>query len=221
MDDQKHIDNDRQGIPMPKDGVPNAFDDEAVDDVEIESYNDDADSGSSTTPEDQIKRLRNKLRECTKEKTANLDGWQRAKADFVNYRKREEEGKAEFLKFAGEGVIDDLLPVLESFHSAFANKEAWERVDPAWRNGVEYIHTQLLQILREHGLSEINPEGEDFDPNEHTSVGVVPTDDKARNHKIAEVIQLGYRLNGRLLCSPRGKIYGEPAAPKHEADKPG
>ena len=108
-----------------------------VDDIEIESYNDDVVSGGEMTQEDRIRELREKLKECTREKQANLDGWQRTKADFVNFKKRDEESKGEFLKFAREELIIDLMPVLESFHMAFANKAAWEKVDPTWRNGVE------------------------------------------------------------------------------------
>lgn len=203
--------NDSNQIPL-ADGVTadiSAAPAGDVDDVVIESYNDDAASGGAMTPEDKIKILREKLRQCEKEKMANLDGWQRAKADFVNFRKREEEGKAEFLKFAGEQIVADLLPVLESFHMAFANKESWGRVDQSWRSGVEYIYTQLVQILREHGLSEVDPLGKDFDPNEHLSVGSVTTEDSSRYHKVAEVLQLGYRLNGKLIRSPQVKIYGE------------
>jgi molecular chaperone GrpE len=106
--------------------------------------------------------------------------------------------------------VSDLLPVLESFHMAFANKEAWDKVDPAWRKGVEYIHTQLVQVLREHGLTEVDPMGKDFDPNEHMSVGLVPTDDAKLFHKVAEVLQSGYRLNGKLIRSPQVKIYANP-----------
>ena len=196
MDDQ----NDPKQIPFDAPTIE-------VDDVEIESYNDDLGSDGSITPEDQIKKLREKLRACEKEKQLNLDGWQRAKADFVNFKKREEEGKAEFIKYADEGVVSDLLPVLESFHMAFANKEAWAKVDPAWRKGVEYIHTQLVQILREHGLTEVDPMGKDFDPNEHMSVGLVHTDDAKLFYKVAEVLQSGYRLNGKLIRSPQVQIY--------------
>lgn len=189
--------------------VATAATDEVIDDVKIESYNDDAFSGEGASPEDHMKSLREKLRECTKEKAANLDGWQRSKADFINFRKREEEGKAEFLKFAEEGVIADLLPVLESFHMAFANREAWAKVDQSWRIGVEHIHAQLLQVLREHGLNEIDPAGKDFDQNEHMSIGSVETENKNLYHKVAEVLQLGYRLNGKLIRSPKVKIYAE------------
>lgn len=183
---------------------------ESIDDVEIEAYNDDALSGESLTPKEQMHRLRDKLRECVKEKQGYLDGWQRSKADFVNYKKREAENKGEFLKFAREELITDLLPVLESFHMAFANKEAWEKVDESWRKGVEHIHTQLVQTLEGHGVTAINPLGEGFNPNEHTAIGTIPTKDASKQHKVAEVLQLGYRLNGKLIRSPRVKVYGEP-----------
>ncbi len=182
---------------------------EDIDDIEIESYNDDILTGDDLTSQDQIKKIREKLRECIKEKQGYLDGWQRSKADFVNYRKREEESKREFLKFAREELITDLLPALESFHMAFANKDAWEKVDSSWRTGVEYIHTQLLQILGSHGLTEIDPLNEKFDPTIHTSVGNIETDDASKYHKIAEVLQLGYRLNGKLINSPKVKIWSE------------
>lgn len=187
-------------IPTPRE--------ESIDDVEIEAYNDDALSGESLTPKEQMHRLRDKLRECVKEKQGYLDGWQRAKADFVNYKKREAENKGEFLKFAREELITDILPVLESFHMAFANKEAWGKVDESWRKGVEHIHTQLVQVLEGHGVTALDPLGEEFNPNEHTAIGTIPTDDVSKHHKVAEVLQLGYRLNGKLIRSPRVKVYG-------------
>lgn len=180
-----------------------------IDDIVLESYNDDMLGGGEETPKDQIKRLRAKLHEAIQEKQEYLDGWQRAKAEFANYKKREEETKSEFIKFAREGLIGDIIPVLESFHMAFANKEAWEKVDPSWRVGVEYIHTQLSQVLAGHGLTPVDPTGQAFNPNEHTSIGSIPTDDEAKDHVVAEVVQLGYRLNGKLLRSPRVKIYAK------------
>jgi len=179
-----------------------------VDDVQFESYNDDLPGGAEElTPKEHIKALRDKLRDANAVKQEYLDGWQRLKAEFINYKKREEESKADFLKFSREGVIVDLLPILESFHMAFANKEAWEKVDPSWRTGVEYIHTQLLQVLGAHGLEEVDPIGLPFDHNKHTSVGTVITADEALDHKIAEVTQLGYKLSGKLVRSPRVKIF--------------
>ena len=209
MDDQQKTDEDSlRDVPLGG-GVDIVTSQDELDDVQIESYNDDVMSGGEMTPQEHIKRLRDKIREVTKEKQEYLDGWQRSKADYANYRKREEESKGEFLKFAREGMIADLLPILESFHMAFANKEAWAKVDPSWRTGVEYIHTLLLQTLAGHGLTEIDPTGEVFNPNEQTSIGTVPTDDSSLDHKVAEVAQLGYKLHGKLIRSPRVKIYAK------------
>jgi molecular chaperone GrpE (heat shock protein) len=179
------------------------------DDVEIESYNGDAEYAEGMTPQDRIKHLREKLRECTKDKQEYLDGWQRLKADFVNFKKRNEEEKEYFLKFSREGIITDLLPVLESFNMAFANKEAWGKVDPSWRIGIEHIHTQLMQVLSGYGLTELNPIGSVFDPNEQMSIGSTLTNDTAKYHTVAEVLQVGYKLGGRLIKAPKVKIYGE------------
>jgi molecular chaperone GrpE len=179
-----------------------------LDDVEIETYNDDTFGSGTITPQERLKQLREKLKECSAEKQSYLDGWQRLKADFVNYKRREEENKQDFLKYSREGIITDLLPVLESFRMAFANKEAWEKIDPSWRMGVEHIHTQLMQVLTGHGLSLVDPKGEVFDPNEHDALEIVPTQESTLHHKIAEVLHVGYRLNGKLIKSPQVKVYG-------------
>jgi molecular chaperone GrpE len=180
-----------------------------IDDIVLESYNDDMLGGGEETPKEVIKRLRDKLHEAVAEKQQYLDGWQRTKADFANYKKREEEQKSEFIKFAREGLIGDIIPVLESFHMAFANKAAWEKVDPSWRVGVEYIHTQLNQVLASHGLTPVNPIGETFNPKEETAIETIPTNDPSQDHKIAEVTQLGYKLSGKLIRSPRVKVFAK------------
>ena len=192
-----------------KDGVlPSS--DEALDDVVIESYNDDAsdgEGGSSLSPQAKIAKLREELKTCRAERQEYLDGWQRSKADFANLKKRSEDEISEFRKFAREEVIQDLLPVLESFSMAMGNKEAWQNVEPNWRMGVEYIHTQLVNALASNGLTEDSPQGKPFDPNEHTAIGTIETDDEAKYHTVAEVVQPGYRLNGKLIHSARVKVY--------------
>jgi molecular chaperone GrpE len=182
--------------------------DEGVDDVEVELYDGDTPE-HEFTPEDKIRRLRERLATVTAERKEYLDGWQRIKADFVNYKRREEDAKAEFLKYAREELVIELLAVLESFSMAFANKAAWEKVDESWRKGVEHINSQLLAILANHGLTEvILGEGDAFDPKEHTAIEEVPAPDTSKSHKIAEVVQAGYKLNGKLIRSPKVRVYG-------------
>jgi len=187
---------------------------DSIDDVKIESYNEDTvdSSDDALTPLDRIKKLKTELKTLQKEKAEYLDGWQRAKADFANYKKREEDGKKEFMTFARESVVTDLLPVLESFSMAFANKDAWNNVDANWRKGVEYIHTQLTRILEDQGLHIFNPIGERFDPNQHASVASVETSDEEKQQKIAEVVSIGYKFNDHVIKAPNVKVYIPPPA---------
>ncbi len=162
--------------------------------------------GNTGNQKDIVKDLREKLKKAIAEKQEYLDGWQRAKADFVNIRKRDEEEKREFRKFPTENIIAELVPVLESFEMARANKAAWEAIDKNWRMGVEYIQTQLLKTLSDNGLQEIDPLNQKFDPSRDEAVSYEPTDDQMKDHVIIDVIQKGYSLNGKIIKAPRVKV---------------
>ncbi|KKP87612.1 MAG: Protein GrpE [Candidatus Nomurabacteria bacterium GW2011_GWA2_35_80] len=90
---------------------------------------------------------------------------------------------------------------------AFSNKETWEKVDESWRKGVEYIYTQLSTIFEEYDVKEIGAVGEDFDPNIHQSIEMVPTDKKEDNHKVSLVIQKGYKLGDRVIRVARVNVF--------------
>jgi len=151
-----------------------------------------------------ISKLRERLKECEIEKQNNLNGWQRERADFVNFKKRSEEEKKEFIKFANEALISDIIPVLESFEMAFSNKKVWESLPEEWRKGVEYIHSQLLNALKDNGLEELNPpKGEKFDPSVHIAESSSSTFDKKEDNVIIQVVKKGYRLNGKTIIPPR------------------
>lgn len=153
-----------------------------------------------------VKKLKEKLKKSEKERMEYLTGWQRAKADLVNARKRDEADRQEFMKFANERLIDGLLPVLESFDMAMGNKDAWEKVDKNWRVGVEYIYSQLKKVLADSGLVEINPVGEMFDINRDEATEYVPVEIESEHHKIVAVVQKGYTLNGRPMRPPKVKV---------------
>lgn len=157
-------------------------------------------------PKETIKKLREQLRKCGEEKQEYLTGWQRAKADFINARKRDEESQKEFIKFAKEDVVVEILPVLQSFEMAMGNKEAWEKADKNWRTGVEYICTQLKQILEAQGLKEVNPIGLDFDPLRDEAIEYLPVEKENEHNKIVSVIQKGYLFNGKSVQPPRVKV---------------
>lgn len=177
----------------------------------------DTDPGDDVTFEDmsenlapEMKDKTDKLKARVKElevKNADLmDKWQRDKADFVNLRKKDEDDKKEFLKFAKRDLIEELIPSLDAFDSAMKNKEVWEKVDKNWRVGVEYINSQLHKTLSEHGLKVINPMGEMYNEKRDEAIETVKVDDKKDDGKILDVVQVGYELNGKEIRAPKVKV---------------
>ena len=175
---------------------------EGDDDIQFE----ESDEEGEVSQGDLIKKLRIKLKEAEAKAQEYLTGWQKERAIVVNARKQLEEEKRDFAKFAKEDVATEIIPVLDSFDSAFKNKEAWEKVDKNWRQGVEYIHTQLLNVLSNHGVSVVNPIGEKFDPNRDEAIETVAVDNGEDNHKILHVIQPGYTLSGKTIRTSKVKV---------------
>lgn len=153
-----------------------------------------------------VKKLRQRIKDMEEKSQEYLTGWQKERADAVNLRKRLEEEKKEFAKFAKEDITTELMQVLDSFESAFKNKEAWEKVDKNWRQGVEYIHSQLINILSNHGVSVISPLGEKFDPQRDEAIESVPVEQEEDDHKILEVLSVGYKLQNKIIRAPKVKI---------------
>ncbi|MDO8579815.1 MAG: nucleotide exchange factor GrpE [bacterium] len=140
------------------------------------------------------------LEKETAERDEYLAGWQRAKADFVNSKKRTEEMMREFRLLANEGLIEELLSVLQSFEMAFANREAWEKADKNWRMGIEHIYNQLKIILEQNGLKEINPLGQKFDRLMHEAVRYEPdVTGKNTDGTVTNVLENGYTLGSKLI----------------------
>ncbi|MEK7662465.1 MAG: nucleotide exchange factor GrpE [Patescibacteria group bacterium] len=158
-------------------------------------------------PADAIKELRKKLKVCDSERMEYLAGWQRAKADFINQKNEFGKWKEEFISFANKNLIDELLPVVDSFNLAFGNKEAWEKVDKNWRMGVEFIYGQLESVLKKHGLSTIGAKGEKFDPVRHSAVLNVETDEKENDGVIESVLQHGFELGGKVIQPAKVTVF--------------
>jgi molecular chaperone GrpE len=176
------------------------------DDIIIEEDGSEELGEDNKTSSDPVKKLREKLKIAVEEKQQYLDGWQRDKAEFINARKRDEEDKKNLLKFAEANLISELIPALDAFDMAMANKEAWEKADKNWRTGVEYIYSQITNTLQNHGLTKIDPKGESFDPAHHHSVAVVPVGEKDMEGKVVEVVASGYSLNGKVIREPQVKV---------------
>lgn len=169
-------------------------------------FDDNVDEDGNDDPKALVKKLREKIKKLEEKSQEYLTGWQKERADSINLKRRLEEEKKEFAKFAKEDITTELMSVLDSFESAFKNKEAWEKVDKNWRQGVEYIHSQLINVLGNHGVSVINPLGEKFDPQRDEAVESVPVEKEGEDGKIIEVVSIGYKLHNKIIRAPKVKV---------------
>ncbi len=169
-------------------------------DLEEVEFSTTDDEGLEENSQAKIKKLRDDLKQANTEKIEYLSGWQRAKADYINLQNTEDKNRTDIIKYAKEGLLVDLLPLVDSFDMAFANKAVWEQAPENWRKGIEYIYSQLSGILKDNGLEPVVPPfGSDFDPQRHESIGLTATDKEKEDGKILEVVKKGYILQGKLI----------------------
>ena len=178
--------------------------DENQDEIHLESEVEGEEAEHN--PAAVIKRLRDKLKQSQKERQEFLETSQRLKADYVNLKKEEEKRRGEIGQFAKMGLLLELLDLADSFELAFANKEAWEKVDANWRTGIEYIYQKLIDIFKQNGLESVSPLGEVFNPEWHHSVGGLDTTKPEEDNKVLQVVSRGYRLGERLLRPAKVKV---------------
>lgn len=180
---------------------------EDTDTFEDVTFVDSTEDGDALPTKDIVKKLREDLKKARADKEEYLVGWQRAKADYVNLQKEMEIVRKATVTLTKERMAETLLPVLDSFDMAFANKEAWAKVDATWRTGVEYIHAKLITSLSDSGIEPINTVGAVFDPNLHESIESIPTDDKSKDHTVEKILQAGYKMGERVIRPARVTVY--------------
>ena len=136
------------------------------------------------------------------------DGWDkmlRNQADLENTRKRLDREKQEFVKFANEGLIFDLLNVLDDLERTVDLAESSKEDISAFLKGVEMILAHLYEMLKNHGVKPIEAEGKIFDPNFHEALMQVENKELPE-HTIIEVLQKGYLIQGRVLRTAKVKV---------------
>ncbi len=121
----------------------------------------------------------------------------RAAADFENFRKRSLREKDELRKYAVSSLIEDLLPALDNLDLGLMAADNDTNAS-AVAEGFRMVAIQLKSILEQNGVEEVNPVGEDFDPNFHECVSHQPSEELEED-KVITVARKGYNLNGRIL----------------------
>ena len=127
---------------------------------------------------------------------------QRLQADFENYRKRVLREQTALVERATEGLVEQLLPVLDSFELALANLGLDTDVE-SMRKGLELVYAELLGVLERTGLEPIAALGEPFDPNVHEAV---MQDDGPGEPHVGGVLRSGWKLKGRVLRPAMVKV---------------
>lgn len=179
-----------------KDNINNGVD-ENVDSVEQteqteETVEDNTAASTEETAEEQVDPLEKALAEIEELKKQALY----KQAEFENYRKRTIKEKADLILGGGEKTITAILPVLDDFERALADKSE----DPAAiREGMQLIYNKFVKTLEGLGVKKIETENADFNVDFHESIALVPGMGEDKKGKVIDCVQTGYTLNDKVI----------------------
>lgn len=153
-------------------------------------------------PKGELDILAAKAADCD----ALRDKYLRSQAEFENARKRLESQKADFVRYANDGLIAEFLPMFDNLE--LAEKHIEEAKDfKAVREGVDMIQLQIQKLLKDIGVERVKTVGEKFDPHIHEALEVEETDDMTKDDGLVVAeLKSGYTFNGRLLRPAMVKI---------------
>lgn len=137
-----------------------------------------------------------KLAELEKQANEYLGCWQRAVADYQNFKKETEKNQAEFAKFANMAIIAELLPVMNNFKAAF-NCIPENQKETDWVKGIGCIKKQLEDLLKSLEIEEVKTTGEKFNPEYHEAIGQEPGEEE---DMIVKEVQPGYVWHGKVIA---------------------
>ncbi|HOM68299.1 MAG TPA: nucleotide exchange factor GrpE [Candidatus Paceibacterota bacterium] len=149
----------------------------------------------------KVRSLTDDLEKCQKEKEEYLNGWQRSRAEFINYQKREQERIIQICNYANENLISELLLVLDSLELAIDNSK-----DSEFLKTLNLLKSQFENILRKNGVELIKTEVNDkFDPEIHEAIETEKKEN-FQDNTIIEIISKGYKLNGKIIRPVKVKV---------------
>lgn len=137
----------------------------------------------------------------------NLAGWRRCMADFENYKKRQQESQKDSIRYASQGIVLELLPIIDNFQASTGHVPEDQKDDP-WVIGIMHIQKQLEQVLADQGVTEVPAKpGDPFDPLLHEAVedkGCLPCEGENKfQNRIKRVVLRGYKIGNKVLRPAR------------------
>jgi molecular chaperone GrpE len=148
--------------------------------------------------------LQTELEQLQAQASEYLDGWQRARAEFANYRKRMEVEREELRRSSNEALLLKLLPVVDDFERAFQTLPE-DLADTPWVNGITMILRKLQSVLETENVTPIQTAGQPFDPQWHQAILQEETTEHPDGY-VTEEMQRGYRLGDRVLRPSMVKV---------------
>jgi molecular chaperone GrpE len=155
------------------------------------------DAAQPPTIDEELETLRAELAEMDRKADEYLRLAQRAQADFINYRRRVEEERAQQARDANVAYLQRLLPILDDFERALSNA-APEDLESSWGKGILLVDRNLQGLLSSDDVQRIAAEGAEFDPREHEALGSQPSANVPEGH-VLHVVRQGYRKGDRII----------------------
>ncbi len=152
----------------------------------------------------KIEKLEEKINNLEKEKEEYLEGWKRARADFVNYKKAKDTEGLKLRKDEKKRLMKDILAILDTFYLAEEKIED-ERKDDDYLVGLLSIRKQFEKFLEDEGVKRLKTVGKEFDPNLHEAVAMVESEE-SESDVIVEEVRKGYLIEGELLRPAKVKV---------------
>ena len=171
----------------------------------------DADSPVPAAEAEDIDALKAGLEEEKKKAETYLANWQRAAADFQNYKRRTDQEREELGRLANAALVINILPILDDMERALTSVDA-RLAGLTWIDGIRLIYRKFQAVLEASGVREIKAEGEDFDPRFHEAVMY----GEGEEGKVISEVQKGYMLGDRVI-RPSAVVIGR--GPKEGGEK--
>lgn len=150
----------------------------------------------TTIPLSEYEALKQELERAQQSEKAYFEGWQRERADFINYKKRIEREQSQLAETIAANILKKYLVIVDDLERALKNRPA--NVDSQWLEGIELIYKKLMAILEAEGVKRIPAEGAMFDPNLHEAISHEESPEH-ESGQIIEVVQQGYTIGDRVL----------------------
>lgn len=152
-----------------------------------------------------IKKQKTELEIAKQRMEEYLNGWKRAKADYINLKKEKDKREREMIQFANAALILEILPIYDNFKLAWRHMPQEHKKNDEWLKGIEQIKKQFSELLTNVGIKEIKTVGEKFDPAIHEAVAKEKKED-VESEIVFEEVKGGYKLYDKVLEPAKVKV---------------